>query len=76
MALVLTATADDIFVQALRFEYPAFQKKTSLDSPEVRALTSRYGDPKELLAEDWLPGIPGIDAKGRYDDSRKIRGKR
>ena len=44
---------------------------TSLDSPEVRALTSRYGDPKELLAEDWVPQIPGINAPGRYEDYAK-----
>lgn len=43
-------------------------RMTSLDSPEVRALTSRYGDPKELLAEDWVPEIPGINAPGRYAD--------
>jgi hypothetical protein len=43
-------------------------RMSSLDSPEVRALTSRYGDPKELLAEDWIPEIPGINAKGRYED--------
>jgi len=46
-------------------------RMTSLDSPEVRALTSRYGDPKELLAEDWVPEIPGINSKGRYDDYAK-----
>jgi hypothetical protein len=39
---------------------------TSLDNPEVRALASRYGDPNELLAEDWRPEIPGINAPGNY----------
>jgi hypothetical protein len=43
----------------------------SLDSPEVRALTSRYGDPQDLLTEDWVPEIPGINAKGRYEDYAK-----
>jgi len=46
-------------------------RMSSLDSPEVRALTSRYGDPKELLVEDWVPEIPGINANGRYDDYAK-----
>jgi hypothetical protein len=46
-------------------------RMSSLDSPEVRALTSRYGDPKDLLAEDWVPEIPGINAKGRYEDYAK-----
>ena len=39
---------------------------TSLDDPEVRALASRYGDPDYLLAEDWIPEIPGINAPGDY----------
>ena len=43
-------------------------RMTALDSPKVRALSSRYGDPKELLAEDWLLQIPGINAPGKYAD--------
>jgi len=39
---------------------------TSLDNPEVRALASRYGDPNELLTEDWRPDMPGINAPGDY----------
>jgi hypothetical protein len=39
---------------------------TTLDNPEVRALASRYGDPDRLLAEDWIPEVPGINAPGRY----------
>jgi len=41
---------------------------SSLDNPEVRALASRYGDPDRILAEDWRPNIPGINAPGRYED--------
>jgi hypothetical protein len=37
----------------------------------AKALTSRYGDPKDLLTEDWIPEIPGINAKGRYEDYTK-----
>ena len=44
---------------------------TSLDDPEVRALASRYGDPDKILSEDWVPGIPGINAPGRYEDYAK-----
>ncbi|HXH06035.1 MAG TPA: hypothetical protein VNI83_05520 [Vicinamibacterales bacterium] len=40
----------------------------SLDDPEVRALASRYGDPTELLEEDWRPGIPGLNEPGAYQD--------
>ncbi len=39
---------------------------TSLDSPEVRALASRYGKPDEILAESWIPEIPGINVPGDY----------
>jgi hypothetical protein len=39
----------------------------SLDSPEVRALASRYGDPNEVLATDWIPSIPGVNAPGDYE---------
>lgn len=41
-------------------------RMTSLDHPEVRALASRYGDPDYLLAEDWTPEVPGINAPGDY----------
>ena len=40
-------------------------------APEVRALASRYGDPKELLVDDWSPHLPGINAPGRYEDYAK-----
>jgi hypothetical protein len=43
-------------------------RMTSLESPEVKALTSRYGDPKDLLTEDWVPHIPGVNAPGKYED--------
>jgi hypothetical protein len=44
---------------------------TALDSPEVRALASRYGDPQNLLAEEWIPEFPGINAPGNYNDYAK-----
>jgi hypothetical protein len=39
---------------------------TALDDPEVVALASQYGDPKELLAEAWTPPVPGISVPGDY----------
>jgi hypothetical protein len=39
---------------------------TTLDNAEVRALASRYGNPEQLLTEDWRPEIPGINAPGQY----------
>jgi hypothetical protein len=44
---------------------------TALNSPEIRALSSRYGDPKELLSDDWVPHLPGINAPGRYEEYAK-----
>lgn len=41
---------------------------TALDDPEVRKLAAKYGDPDELLKEDWIPQIPGITCKGSYED--------
>ena len=43
---------------------PHAKPMKSLDDPEVRALASRYGDPDYLLAEDWIPEVPGINAPG------------
>lgn len=41
---------------------------TALDDPEVRDLAADYGDPEELLTEDWRPEIPGITGPGKYED--------
>jgi hypothetical protein len=39
---------------------------TPLDDPEVRRVAAKYGDPDELLREDWIPAIPGINVAGDY----------
>ncbi|MBI2819438.1 MAG: hypothetical protein HYX73_05620 [Acidobacteria bacterium] len=39
---------------------------TALDDPEVRRVAAKYGDPDELLREDWIPAIPGINTPGDY----------
>ncbi len=44
---------------------------TALKSPEIRALASRYGNPDEVLSDDWSPHLPGINAPGRYEDYAK-----
>jgi hypothetical protein len=41
-------------------------RSTALDSREVRALASRYGDPDKILATEWIPDVPGINAPGDY----------
>lgn len=40
---------------------------TAMDDPEVREAAAKYGDPEELLSEDWVPRIPGINAPGSYE---------
>ena len=44
---------------------------TALKNPEIRALASRYGDPSDVLSDDWVPHLPGINTRGRYDDYAK-----
>lgn len=41
---------------------------TTLDDPEIRRIAARFGDPDELLREDWIPATPGINAPGSYED--------
>jgi hypothetical protein len=41
---------------------------TALDDPDVRELAKKYGDPDELLREDWIPQIPGITCPGSYEE--------
>jgi len=41
---------------------------TALDDPQVRKLAEKYGDPDDLLGEDWIPQIPGITSAGSYED--------
>lgn len=44
---------------------------TALDDPEVRKLAAKYGDPDELLKEDWIPQIPGVTCAGSYEEYAK-----
>jgi hypothetical protein len=39
---------------------------TVLDDPDVRRVTSSFGDPDDLLSYDWVPAIPGINYPGDY----------
>jgi hypothetical protein len=48
---------------------------TALDDPEVRRVASRYGDPDELLKEDWIPQIPGISCPGSYQEYARDPGR-
>jgi hypothetical protein len=37
----------------------------------VRDLAAQYGDPDQLLHDDWIPEIPGITVPGSYEDYAK-----
>ena len=41
---------------------------TALDHPEVRALAARYGDPDEVLRQEWVPDIPGVTTPGDFQE--------
>lgn len=41
---------------------------TILDDPEVRKEAAKYGDPDELLSEEWIPAVPGITTEGDYNE--------
>ncbi|MFB6352458.1 MAG: hypothetical protein ABEJ92_00070 [Halobacteriales archaeon] len=41
---------------------------TALDDPAVREHAADIGDPDDLLAERWIPAIPGVNAPGAYAD--------
>ena len=43
----------------------------ALDSADVRDAAVRYGDPDQVLAEDWVPPIPGLTVPGSYEDYAK-----
>ncbi len=39
---------------------------TALDDPEIRSMAAKHGDPDDILSEDWIPAIPGINFPGDY----------
>jgi hypothetical protein len=41
---------------------------TVLDDPEVREYAREFGDPDELLSEDWIPAVPGLNTEGDYHE--------
>lgn len=57
-------------VQTPRGEVPVIEggRLCAYDDPEVRDCASRYGDPDQLLRDDWIPRIPGINTEGSYEE--------
>jgi hypothetical protein len=62
---LLSAT---LVVETPRGDVPviAAGRLSAYDDPEVRDLAATFGDPDELLHDDWVPQIPGITAPGDY----------
>jgi hypothetical protein len=58
-------------------QYPVIEKGhlTALDHPEVRKLAENYGDPEEILKEDWIAPIPGITTPGSYEEYARDPGR-
>jgi hypothetical protein len=40
----------------------------AMDDADVRKVAEKYGDPDDLLKEDWIPDVPGISVDGSYDE--------
>ncbi|MCU1632882.1 MAG: hypothetical protein JWM61_1534 [Micrococcaceae bacterium] len=38
----------------------------ALDDPKIREIAAKYGDPDEILTEDWIPAVPGLNMEGDY----------
>lgn len=58
--VVQTASGDVPVIEAGRL--------SAYDDPDVRDLAARYGDPDEILRDDWVPEIPGVTVPGSYAD--------
>ena len=41
---------------------------TAFDDADVRQLAGQRGDPDHLLAEAWVPEVPGVTAPGSIED--------
>ena len=39
---------------------------SAYDDPDVRDLAATFGDPDQLLHDDWIPEIPGVTVPGDY----------
>ncbi|MCW2538534.1 MAG: hypothetical protein JWN95_259 [Frankiales bacterium] len=48
---------------------------SAYDDPEVRDVAARYGDPDELLHDDWVPAIPGISTTGSLTEYQADPGR-
>lgn len=59
-----------LLVETPREEVPVIVdgRLAAYDDPDVRDLAAQYGDPDQLLHDDWISEIPGITVPGSYED--------
>jgi hypothetical protein len=59
-----------LIVETAAGEIPVIEngRLSAYDDAEVRDLAATFGDPDELLRDDWIPEIPGVTVPGSYDD--------
>lgn len=57
-----------LIVQTPTGDVPVIEngRLSAYDDPDVRDLAATYGDPDQLLHDDWIPEIPGITVPGDY----------
>ncbi len=62
---LLSAT---LTVETPRGDVPVIEngRLSAYDDPDVRDLAATFGDPDQLLHDDWVPDIPGITVPGDY----------
>ncbi|HET7702121.1 MAG TPA: hypothetical protein VFK35_01890 [Candidatus Limnocylindrales bacterium] len=62
--------AATLIVQTVTGDVPVIEngRLSAYDDPEVRDLAATFGDPDQLLRDDWIPEIPGVTVPGDYAD--------
>ncbi len=62
--------AATLVVETVAGEIPVIEngRLSAYDDPAVRDLAATFGDPDELLRDDWIPSIPGVTVPGTYAD--------
>ena len=60
--------AATLIVETRSGEIPVIEagRLSAYDDPEVRDLAAQFGDPDQLLRDDWIPEIPGVTVPGDY----------
>lgn len=62
--------APTLVVEGPEGEIPVIEagRLSAYDDGDVRDLAATFGDPDELLRDDWIPEIPGITVPGSYQE--------